>query len=83
MKREKKYLLKLVIGLIIIFSTTLCANYKVYATEVYESKLTNNESENSNGNISYAQYVTKEMSKADYWKSKAQSVCFFSCYIIY
>ena len=74
MKKEKRYLLKVLLLLTIILSTLFCVNYKVNAAEVYESKLTNNETESSNGNISYAQYVTKEMSNSSYWKSRAQSV---------
>ena len=74
MKKEKKYLFKVLLAVTIVFSTIFCTNYAANAAEVYESKLTNNETESSNGNISYAQYVTKEMSKADYWKSRAKSV---------
>jgi len=74
MEKVKRYLLKVLLLLTIIFSAFFCTNYEVNAAEVYESKLTNNETESSNGNISYAQYVTKEMSNPNYWKSRAQSV---------
>ena len=74
MNKEKKYLLRILLAVIIIFSTLFGADSVVRATEVYESKLTNNANENENGNISYAQYVTKEMSNPNYWKSRTQSV---------
>ena len=74
MRKEKRIILKVILCLIIVFSAIFISNYKVRAEEVYESLLTNNETESSSGNITYAQHVTKAMTKTSYWKNKTQSV---------
>ena len=69
--------IKIIITSIIIICSILLINNTVRAeetSEVYESLLTTNSIEDtSKGNVTYAQYVTKEMSKTSYWKNRAKS----------